>query len=218
MIEDYYVILGVPRGASNAKIKQAYRAMAKRYHPDSIDHHSDERKFRQVQEAYDTLGQDDRRAAYDHRLKEERRGHAGRPRFRRRVATPPPGGPTRRWRGAEGGGSDPETVTIRLPAGLEKNLRFEMVLEPAEAFHGGLFPLPIPVLVACRHCAATGLVTPYVCPHCQGQGWVRDRQRFMISVPPKIEDGTSASLDLDDVGLGGVRLHLYIRVAADPMF
>ncbi|MEJ2638450.1 MAG: hypothetical protein P8010_02645 [Desulfosarcinaceae bacterium] len=67
-------------------------------------------------------------------------------------------------------------------------------------------------------CAATGLVTPYVCPHCQGQGWVRDRQRFMISVPPKIEDGTSASLDLDDVGLGGVRLHLYIRVAADPMF
>jgi molecular chaperone DnaJ len=220
MIEDYYVILGVPRGASRAKIKNAYRSMAKRYHPDSFGHHSDEQKFRQIQEAYDTLGHDDRRAAYDHRLHEDHghQDHAGRSRFRRGSAGHPPAEPIRHQSGAGDAFNDPVAGMMRLEVGSEKDLHFEMVLEPSEGFHGVLFPLPIPVLVACRHCAATGVVAPYVCSRCRGQGWIRDRQRLMISVPPRIEDGTTASLDLDDVGLRGVRLHLHIRIAAASMF
>jgi molecular chaperone DnaJ len=220
MIEDYYVILGVPRGASRAKIKNAYRSMAKRYHPDSMGHHCDERKFRQVQEAYDTLGHDDRRAAYDHRLHEDHRYQdlPGRSRSRQGAATHRPAEPLRPRHGAGGAFSAPAAGRMRLAKGGQKDLRFEMILEPAEAFHGGLFPMRIPVLVACRHCAATGIVAPYVCPRCLGQGWIRDRQRLMISVPPRIEDGTTAALDLDDVGLRGIRLHLHIRIAADPLF
>ena len=220
MIEDYYIILGVPHGASSAKIKKAYRSMAKRYHPDSIGHHSDEQKFRQIQEAYDTLGNHDRRVAYDHRLKEDRRyhDHDKRPPSRKDAPSQPPAEPIRQRSGTGGVFNGPAGGAMRLATGLEKDLRFEMILEPAEAFHGGLFPLPIPVLVACRHCAATGVVATSVCPRCLGQGWIRDRQRLMISVPPRIEDGTTASLDLDDVGLRGVRLHLHIRVAADPVF
>jgi molecular chaperone DnaJ len=220
MIEDYYIILGVPRGASSAKIKKAYRSMAKRYHPDSIGHHSDEHKFRQIQEAYDTLGHNDRRAAYDHRLKKDHRhhGHANQPRSRRGAAKHRTAELIRRRSGAGGAFNGPAAGEMRLATGLEKDLHFEMILELAEAFHGGLFPLLIPVLVACRHCAATGLVAPYVCPRCLGQGWIHERQRLMISLPPQIQDGTMASLELDDVGLVGVCLHLHIRVAADPMF
>jgi molecular chaperone DnaJ len=218
MIKDYYVILGVPRGASNAKIKKAYRTMAKRYHPDSIGRHGDERKFRQIQEAYDTLSHDDRRAAYNHRLKEDRGGYAGRPYSRRGAASRPPTEPMQKLRRTGSAFSDPATESLRSVVGLEKELRFEMVLEPAEAFHGGLFPLPIPVHVACQRCAATGVEISNVCPRCLGRGWVRHRLRLMINLPPRIEDGTTARLNLDDAGLRGVRLYLHIRVAVDPMF
>ena len=68
MPKDYYFVLGVPRGASGAKIKNAYRAMAKRYHPDSCGPEPSEEKFREVQRAYDTLGHKARRKAYDHDL------------------------------------------------------------------------------------------------------------------------------------------------------
>ena len=59
---DYYTILGVPRGASEDEIKKAYRKLAMQHHP---DRGGDSAKFQQVQEAYDTLGDTNKRHVYD---------------------------------------------------------------------------------------------------------------------------------------------------------
>lgn len=59
---DYYTILGVPRGASEDEIKKAYRKLAMQHHP---DRGGDSAKFQQVQEAYDTLGDSNKRHVYD---------------------------------------------------------------------------------------------------------------------------------------------------------
>ncbi len=69
---DYYDILGVAKGASDADIKKAYRKLAMKYHPDRNKGQKDaESKFKEVQEAYDALSDKEKRAAYD------RFGHAG---------------------------------------------------------------------------------------------------------------------------------------------
>lgn len=62
MTVDYYNILGIDRSASEAEIKQAYRKLAMKHHP---DRGGDQEKFKQIQEAYATLSDPDRRQQYD---------------------------------------------------------------------------------------------------------------------------------------------------------
>jgi DnaJ-class molecular chaperone len=63
---DYYEVLGVPRTATEAEIKRAYRRLAKQHHPDRNKGSPDaEAKFKEVQEAYDVLSEADKRAKYD---------------------------------------------------------------------------------------------------------------------------------------------------------
>lgn len=67
---DYYTVLEVPRGASNDEIKKAYRRLARQYHPDINKEPDAEDKFKEINEAYEVLSNEERRAAYD------RFGHA----------------------------------------------------------------------------------------------------------------------------------------------
>ena len=63
--KDYYEVLGVARDASAADIKKAYRKLAHKYHPDVSSDPQGEAKFKEVAEAYATLKDDEKRAAYD---------------------------------------------------------------------------------------------------------------------------------------------------------
>src|SRR5947208_13784662 len=63
--KDYYAILGVPRAASADEIKKAYRKAAQKYHPDVSKEAGAEEKFKEVAEAYQTLKDPEKRAAYD---------------------------------------------------------------------------------------------------------------------------------------------------------
>ncbi|MFU8772758.1 MAG: DnaJ domain-containing protein, partial [Anaerolineales bacterium] len=68
---DYYEVLGVSRNASSDELKQAFRRLARQYHPDVNKSDDAEERFKEVNEAYAVLSDGDRRAAYD------RFGHAG---------------------------------------------------------------------------------------------------------------------------------------------
>jgi DnaJ-class molecular chaperone len=66
--KDYYQILGVPRNASQEDIKQAYKRLAKEHHPDMVDasnKESAEKRFKEINEAYQVLGDGQKRKMYD---------------------------------------------------------------------------------------------------------------------------------------------------------
>lgn len=115
-MDNYYDALGVSRDADADQIHAAYRAAAKRYHPDRDRRHAEGSRFRAVQEAYETLGDPERRRAYDEsrgeRVPVEVRVHSG-DRFTGVDLSRPPVWPT---------GEEPE------PNGFEVELRRLMSL------------------------------------------------------------------------------------------
>ncbi len=62
---DYYSVLGIERAASQHKIKQAYRRLARKFHPDVNDAPDAERHFKEINEAYETLSDAEKRVRYD---------------------------------------------------------------------------------------------------------------------------------------------------------
>ena len=91
---DYYDILGVARSASEEDIKKAFRRLARQYHPDVNKEKGAEEHFKEINEAYEVLGDAQKRQAYD------RFGHAG-------VSSPTPPGHL-----PEHGGVRPSAVPI----------------------------------------------------------------------------------------------------------
>ena len=79
--KDYYKILGVARDASADDIKKAYRKLARKYHPDVSKEKNAEESFKEVSEAYETLRDPEKRAAFDqlgsHAAGQERASGAG---------------------------------------------------------------------------------------------------------------------------------------------
>jgi curved DNA-binding protein len=76
--KDYYKVMGVARGATEAQIKQAYRKLARKYHPDVSKEKNAEARFKEVGEAYEVLKSPEKRAAYD-QLGQRRPGEEFRP-------------------------------------------------------------------------------------------------------------------------------------------
>jgi curved DNA-binding protein len=76
---DYYEILGVTRGADAEEVKRAYRKLARKFHPDVSKEKNAEEKFKEVQEAYEVLRDNDKRAAYDQLGRDFRNGQQFRP-------------------------------------------------------------------------------------------------------------------------------------------
>jgi molecular chaperone DnaJ len=201
---DYYKVLGVDKKASQDDIKKAYRKLARQYHPDrNPGDKAAEERFKEVQGAYDTVGDPDKRKQYD-----QGGGIFGG--F---------GGA-----GAGGGGFDPGSFRqnfggfgdilsdlfggagggggrggSRPQAQKGRDLETEVSLSFEQAMEGGQVPITVPVNTGCKTCHGTGArpgTTPTVCTRCQGRGVVSEGggNLFSISQPCPQCGGTGTEI------------------------
>jgi molecular chaperone DnaJ len=177
--QDYYQTLGVERGVSPDDLKKAYRKLAMKLHPDrNPGDKKAEQQFKEVNEAYDVLKDEQKRAAYD------RFGHAA---FENGA----------NGAGARAGGFDfaggfadifdemfgEFTGRGRQSGGGQRgaDLRYNMEIDLDEAFAGKAATIRVAAQAVCDPCSGTGAEAgskPQTCPTCRGQGKVRASQGF----------------------------------------
>lgn len=178
--QDYYESLGVSRDADAAALKKAYRKLAMQYHPDrNPDDAEAEKRFKEVNEAYEVLKDDDKRAAYD------RFGHAafegGGPGAGGFGGGPGAGGFADIFEemfgdfmgGGRGGG--------RQQTGRGSDLRYNMEITLEDAFNGLKTDIRVPTSVVCDSCSGSGGkdgAAPDTCGSCGGAGRVRAQSGF----------------------------------------
>jgi molecular chaperone DnaJ len=176
--QDFYDILGVSKTANADELKRAYRKLAMKYHPDrNAGDKTAEQKFKDLNEAYDVLKDDQRRAAYD------RFGHAA---FEQGGGRGPGD-----FGFAAGGFADIFDEMFgefmgggrRGQAGPARgnDLRYNLEVTLEEAFRGKQTTIRVPTFVACEQCKGSGAEAgsrPVTCPTCHGRGRVRAQQGF----------------------------------------
>jgi molecular chaperone DnaJ len=181
---DYYKTLGVAKGATQDEIKKAYRKLARRYHPDRNEGDKDaEERFKAVQEAYDVLGDAEKRKQYDRGTGPFAAGGPGFGGFDPGSFAGGFGDILSDLFGRAGGAGGRARPQGQPGRDLETEVRisFEQSLEGAQV------PLAVPTSAPCPTCRGTGArpgTSPTVCPQCQGRGVEASSQGlFSISQP-----------------------------------
>ena len=179
---DYYDVLGVAKGADAATIKKGYRQKAKELHPDrNSDNPNAEAQFKEANEAYEVLKDDNKKAAYD------RYGHAA---FENGMG----GGGGQRGQGDFGSAFSDVFDDLfgdfmggqrggsrRGGAQRGNDLRYNLRINLEDAFAGLQKTVTVPAAVGCGACNGTGAEggsEPQTCPTCNGIGKVRAQQGF----------------------------------------
>jgi len=197
LADDLYKVLGVSKGASDDEIKKAYRKLARKYHPDrNPDDAAAEEKFKQVQGAYDTLSDPEKRKEYD-----QGGGMFGG--FGGGPGGPAGGQPFGGFGGAPGGGgfggADFGDILSnifgrgggggRAQAQQQRgaDLETELSLSFDQAVNGAQVSVSVPKAERCTTCHGSGAkpgTAPVTCPRCKGRGIDAESQGlFSISQP-----------------------------------
>ena len=176
--QDYYELLGVPRGAEDAVIKAAYRRLAKEHHPDRHNGCADkEAQFKAINEAYDILKDPQKRAAYDRFGKAAfQNGGGGDP-----FAEAGFNGFSDIFSSIFGEFMDPRA---QQNAARGADLRYDLELSLEEAFKGTEKTITVQAMATCEGCLGRGCTRSdncsAACQTCGGMGKVRAQQGFFV--------------------------------------
>jgi DnaJ-class molecular chaperone len=246
---DYYNVLGVKRDASAADIKTAYRKLARKYHPDVNPGNKEaERKFKEINEAYQVLGDAEKRKKYDQLGADFERGTSEDELRRRYAWSQGPRAGTGGFsdffesffgfepRGERYGFSPFEGLGARA-RGAQRAPDAEAELEVTlkEAITGAQRRIEMAVQDECTSCGGSGLVmeeerhghsrvihSARPCPACGGSGIISSRRALEVTIPPGVTNGMRMRLK----GQGGRGskpdlngdLYLSLRLKPDKVF
>jgi DnaJ-class molecular chaperone len=241
--KDYYQVLGVKRDASEKEIKDAYRRLARQWHPDrhkDQDKSKAEDRFKEIGEAYEVLKDPEKRRKYDQLGAYWRDGAEFTPpsgwddRFRTVFESTGRRGGGGRGRGSPfsdffemlfgadlggfGGGGTPASFGAADGDDVEAVLPLEL----GEALHGGRRRLSLDVPALCSECRGTGRKGNRVCPVCRGAGETVTRRQIEVTIPKNVAEGRTIRLSGQGrPGIGGGRdgdLLLRVRFQPHPRF
>jgi molecular chaperone DnaJ len=199
--KDYYKILGVRREATEQEIKQAYRRLARKHHPDvNPGDKNAEAKFKEINEAHEVLSDKEKRQKYDTygdqwQYADQLNKRGGQPGQGQFWET---GGQTRGFKFEEG---DIESMLGDLFSGfgsgrrrsrarenLDADLPVEVTLE--ESFQGTKRLINLEGQERCATCNGTGRIRNVPCSICRGTGVVPHMKRIEVQIPPGVTDGS----------------------------
>jgi DnaJ-class molecular chaperone len=241
---DYYKILNVPKNATDKEVKQAYRKLARKYHPDvNPGNRQAEERFKEINEAYQVLSDPRRRAEYDQFGAEWARGgqyqqqawqrmrERAQQRFRQQAGQP----------GADFGGfadtsgfSDFFEMLFgrgglgsglgglggfsrsapRAQAPPEIEQAVEITLE--EAYHGGERSFRLQVDEPCPACRGLGVLGSRTCPTCRGMRQITRQRELTLRIPSGAYDGLKLRVPGQAAAGGGSMADVYFKIHIQP--
>ncbi|WP_028314951.1 DnaJ domain-containing protein [Desulfatibacillum aliphaticivorans] len=222
---DYYMVLGVSRDESPRGIKEAFRNLAMRYHPDRAGLKWTER-FREIMEAYEVLGNAERRRDYNDGLDHAspipiRRKSSVAPEYR---AQPEPLIPERIPSIAEYLSFSEAFDAllhrfamnfsgIGIPkAETAQSLDVELIISKSQAVRGGAALISVPAYYPCRYCRGTGYRFPKICSWCGGGGMLEEQEKVRLMIPAGVRDGAVLEIPLRGMGVHNLYLKAVVRL------
>lgn len=228
---DYYEVLGVSREATEEQVRQAFRKLARKYHPDvNPGDRSAEEKFKEINEAYEVLSDKEKRKRYDQLGPNWKSGAD---------FTPPPGWGKSEFRdfgdifggtgfsdffetlfgGARSGRATGQRRGSRRPPSFKgQDNEAEMTISLEDAHRGGVHRITLNGVRPCVDCNESGVAGGRVCPTCRGSGQVLSPRTIDINVPPGAREGSVIKLARQGQpgSNGGEPGDLYIKIKIDP--
>jgi len=231
--KDYYQILGVSRNASEKEIKQAYRRLARKYHPDlNPNDKSAEAKFKEINAAYEVLSDPGKRKKYDQFGEQwEYAEQFAKSRGQERVRWDFNRGGTTFEYGDLGGFGDifsslfgDSGIGSRMRRGPQHGQDVESTIEVTleEAYHGSTRVIQLQIEEPCTACGGTGRVGNRVCTICNGAGGKVIPRRLEVKIPAGVRDGSRIRIAGEGgsgrAGGGKGDLYLVVKVLPHKLF
>ena len=224
--KNYYLILGIQRTESQSGVRTAFRALAKRYHPERIGERG-ARFFQDILQAYRVLSDPEKRKLYDQGLSHAE-GTQAEPRIRviaevdgRPLTTLPQ--PVSFLRNFETVSPPHEQMRAQVVRNFTRSsppheeppqsFNVQLILSPEQALRGGMARITIPVFYPCPSCGGSGQDWLFSCPSCQAQGMLEEEETMRLPIPPMVQDYTLIETPVRGLGLHNMNVRLYIRVA-----
>jgi molecular chaperone DnaJ len=234
---NYYNILGVSRNASEKEIKQAYRKLARKYHPDVNPNDKEaESKFKQINEAHEVLSDKEKRAKYDKygdqwQQAEQFEKAGGQHYYRNSRGSPFEGFSFSSSGGGVHFGGEEEFMglfddilgsrrsygtRVKTQKGQDIESPIEVTLEEAYTGTSRIFSMQVPHL--CSTCHGSGRQSNSVCPSCHGAGQVMANEQIEAKIPAGVKSGSRIRLrGKGGLGYGtGLRGDLFLLVSVKP--